>query len=177
MVAATEFSAPPACNAALACGSVLGKTWIPKMGDSPTSPWADDFFNFGYVPVVDEKLGDLAGIAEEEDWTYQHTPSEHPFPVLYNYIRFSYRRIAEENKIAFEFGVFGPVDLAHTTGTNGGEDFVWATFGAGRERHLTSGMRRRTSSKKFNKKVTWTEPFGPPVERLSLRPEFRNLLK
>lgn len=39
-------------------------------------------------------------LAEEEDWSYQHTKSEFEFPILFNYVRYTYRRIAEENKIA-----------------------------------------------------------------------------
>lgn len=72
-----------------------------------TSPWQDDLLGFAFIPAFDEQLGNLSDLAEEEDWTYQHTPSEHPYPVLYNYIRYTYRRVAEENKVALsEAGQF-----------------------------------------------------------------------
>lgn len=72
-----------------------------------TTPWPEDFFDFAFVPALDEQLENLAGTAEPEDWRYHHTASEHPFPVLFNYIRYTYRRIAEENKIALsESGQF-----------------------------------------------------------------------
>ncbi len=70
------------------------------MPDSPTSPWSEDFFDFTFVLALDERLGELGQLAEGEDWTYQHTASEHPYPILYNYLRYTYRRVAEENKIA-----------------------------------------------------------------------------
>lgn len=64
-----------------------------------TNPWPDDLFNYGFIPALDDQLGALAALAEEEDWTYQHTVSEHPYPILFNYVRYTYRRVAEENKI------------------------------------------------------------------------------
>ena len=70
------------------------------MAASATSPWADDLFDFAFVPGMDDRLKELAEQAEDEDWNYHHTSSEHPYPVLYNYIRFTYRRVAEESKIA-----------------------------------------------------------------------------
>jgi len=62
--------------------------------------WPDDLFDFAYVPEIDAQLQTLAEEAEPEDWGYQYTESEHPYPVLYNYIRYTYRRVAEEGKIA-----------------------------------------------------------------------------
>jgi hypothetical protein len=41
--------------------------------------WPVDFFDFAFVPETDEKLATLAALAEEEDWNYHHTESEHPF--------------------------------------------------------------------------------------------------
>lgn len=65
-----------------------------------TSPWSEDLFDFAFVSALAEQLAQLAQLAEQEDWTYQHTPSEHPYPILFNYVRYTYRRVAEENKIA-----------------------------------------------------------------------------
>jgi hypothetical protein len=67
---------------------------------APTSPWPEDLFDFGWFPDRDDRLRELSELAEEEDWSYQHTTSEHPYPILFNYIRYTYRRLAEENKIA-----------------------------------------------------------------------------
>jgi hypothetical protein len=65
-----------------------------------TSPWPEDLFEFAWIPGMDEQLKTLSDLAEDEDWNYHHTPSDKACPVLYNYIRFNYRRVAEESKIA-----------------------------------------------------------------------------
>ena len=70
------------------------------MAEAGTSPWPENFYDFAFVPVPNERLLELSKVAEEEDWTYQRTPSEHLYPVLYNYVRYTDRRVAEENKIA-----------------------------------------------------------------------------
>ena len=62
--------------------------------------WPDDIFKFAFVPDLDTKLRELAGEAEQEDWSYHHTETEHHHPVLLNFIRYTYRRVAEERKIA-----------------------------------------------------------------------------
>lgn len=62
--------------------------------------WPDDFFDFAFIPETDDKLKELADEAEQEDWSYHNTPSTHPYPVLYNFVRYTYRRVAEEGKIA-----------------------------------------------------------------------------
>lgn len=54
---------------------------------------------FAYFPNMDEHLDDLAKSAEQEDWSYHNTESEHPYPVLFNYIRHTYRRAAQQEKI------------------------------------------------------------------------------
>ncbi len=53
------------------------------MPEGPTSPWPESVFDFAFFPVLDERLDELAKAAEEEDWTYQRTPGERPYPVLY----------------------------------------------------------------------------------------------
>jgi hypothetical protein len=70
------------------------------MPETPTSPWPEDFFDFAFVAAANDRLAQLAALAESEHWTYQHLASEYPYPVLFNYVRYSYRRVAEENKIA-----------------------------------------------------------------------------
>lgn len=70
------------------------------MPETTTSPWPEDFFDFAYVSVTDDRMAELTVLAEPEDWICGRTPSDHPYPILFNYIRYTYRRIAEENKIA-----------------------------------------------------------------------------
>ena len=94
-------------------------------------PLARGFFRFRIVPVLDERLAELAQLAEEEDWSYQHTQSEHPVPILYNYIRYTYRRVAEENKIALaEDGQFSCFNVGLVTAN---QEPVYASFEANRK--------------------------------------------
>lgn len=61
--------------------------------------WPEDLFQFAFIPDVNNRLTDLAKEAEDEDWEYHNTQSQYPRPILYNYIRYTYRRLAEELKI------------------------------------------------------------------------------
>jgi hypothetical protein len=83
---------------------------MPQVGE--TSPWPDDVFDFAWFPERDDRLYELSQLAEREDWGYHHTESEFPQPILFNYIRYTYRRLAEENKISLsddgQFSCFNP---------------------------------------------------------------------
>lgn len=59
-----------------------------------------DFYAFGFMPKFDENIETLKGMAETEEWDYQNTLSNHNHPILGNYIKYTYHRIAEEKKIA-----------------------------------------------------------------------------
>jgi len=69
------------------------------MEDTPASVWPVELFDFAFVPDFDARLTELKDLAEDEDWEYHNTPTTHRRPILYNYIRYTYRRVAEENKI------------------------------------------------------------------------------
>jgi len=58
-------------------------------------------YEFALIPRFDDEIENLASLAETEDWSYKHTQSEHPKPILGNYIRYTYKRIAEEKKVVF----------------------------------------------------------------------------
>lgn len=62
--------------------------------------WPNELFDFAWIPDINEKLQELKEKAENEDWSYHYTPSDYPLPILYNYIRYTYRRIADERNIA-----------------------------------------------------------------------------
>lgn len=64
------------------------------------STWPENFFDFAFIPDIARSLEELAQDAELEDWSYHYTSSEYPLPILYNYIRYTYRRLAEELKLA-----------------------------------------------------------------------------
>ena len=61
--------------------------------------WPEELFDFAWIPGIDDRLRELADQAEKEDWQYQNTGNDHEFPILYNYIRYTYRRLAEERKV------------------------------------------------------------------------------
>lgn len=60
----------------------------------------ESFQDFALMPKFDEQIDFLANFAEPEDWDYHHNPSADAKPILRNYVRYTYRRIAQEKKIA-----------------------------------------------------------------------------
>lgn len=52
------------------------------------------------MPKFDDNVESLAELAEVEDWNYKVSRSPHPKPILRNYLTYTYRRVAEEKKIA-----------------------------------------------------------------------------
>lgn len=59
----------------------------------------DSFRDFAFMPKYETDIEDLAQLAEPEDWEYTHTQSVSQLPILENYIRYTYKRIAEEKKV------------------------------------------------------------------------------
>jgi hypothetical protein len=51
------------------------------------------------MPKFQDDIEALCDIAEQEDWGYKHAPSPHTYPILRNYLTYTYRRVAEEKKI------------------------------------------------------------------------------
>jgi hypothetical protein len=89
-----------ACVGCVAEYEISRSDWRIEMATPSTSPWKEELFDFAFIPVIKDRLEELAEMAETEDWEYQHVESEYPKSILYNYLRFSYRRVAEEGKIA-----------------------------------------------------------------------------
>jgi cold shock CspA family protein len=46
-------------------------------------------------------LARLAKLAQEEDWNYKNDNSGKPYPILYNYVRYTFARLSDEGKLAF----------------------------------------------------------------------------
>jgi hypothetical protein len=61
--------------------------------------WPESLFELPFIPNIEEKLNDLALLAESEEWEYQNTDSDYKKPILYNYLHYTYKRLAEEDKI------------------------------------------------------------------------------
>lgn len=60
----------------------------------------EHFRDFVFMPKFDENIEFLSSLAEPEDWDYKSTDSYHSRPILRNYLTYTYRRVAEEKKIA-----------------------------------------------------------------------------
>lgn len=60
----------------------------------------EHFRDFVFMPKFDDNVDFLASLAEPEDWDYKSMPSHHPKSILRNYLTYTYKRVAEEKKIA-----------------------------------------------------------------------------
>lgn len=58
------------------------------------------FYEFAFMPKFDDNIESLASLAEPEDWDYHNTPMTESKPILRNYVKYTYQRIAEEKKEA-----------------------------------------------------------------------------
>jgi len=61
--------------------------------------WPDALFDLMFIPHIDDRLEELVDLAEKEEWAYHKTPSDHAKPIIYNYLHYTHRRLAEEGKI------------------------------------------------------------------------------
>lgn len=58
------------------------------------------FRDFALMPRFTDDIDMLATLTESEEWDYKHAPSTYAHPILRNYVAYTYRRVAEEKKIA-----------------------------------------------------------------------------
>ncbi|MBX9601423.1 MAG: DUF3825 domain-containing protein [Bryobacteraceae bacterium] len=56
-------------------------------------------FDFAKVADWDDRLRSLAELAEPERWTYLQAPSQSPLPVLDSYIKYTFSRVFDQQKI------------------------------------------------------------------------------
>ncbi len=69
---------------------------------TPATPDPADLFEFAWMPPsFDAKLEELALKAQPERWDEPGYPGTLKFPVLGNYVKYTFRRIVEEDKVAF----------------------------------------------------------------------------
>jgi hypothetical protein len=54
---------------------------------------------FALIPRIEDQIEGLADMSDAEDWEYHHTPSEVAKPILRNFMKYTYKRIAEEKKV------------------------------------------------------------------------------
>jgi Domain of unknown function (DUF3825) len=60
----------------------------------------ESFYDFAMMPKYEQSIADLATLAEPEEWDYKTSPQITSHPILQNYIKYTYRRVAEEKKVA-----------------------------------------------------------------------------
>lgn len=96
--------------------------------------WAEDFFDFAWVPDINASLQDLAKDAEDEDWTYQNLSSDRTLPVLYNYIRYTYQKVAKEGKIALSEN--GQYSCFNTGLVTLNQEAIYASFEVNRKSNV-----------------------------------------
>ena len=60
----------------------------------------ESFIEFAFMPKFEEDIENLASFAEQEEWDYKKTPQNALKPILQNFIKYTYKRIAEEKKVA-----------------------------------------------------------------------------
>ncbi len=96
--------------------------------------WPEDFFDLAFIPNMDASLQDLAEESEQEDWSYQNTSSDRPLPVLYNYIRYTYRKVAEERKIALSDD--GQYSCFNTGLVTPSQEAIYASFEVNRKTNV-----------------------------------------
>lgn len=70
--------------------------------DSSINPYnmPESFYDFALMPKFEQNIADLASLAESEDWSYRYVANTSPLPILQTYIKYTYKRIAEEKKVA-----------------------------------------------------------------------------
>jgi hypothetical protein len=113
------------------------------------SPWPTDLFDFAFIPSMDEKLEGLSRLAEPEDWSYQRTQSEHPYPILYNYVHYTYRRAAEETKISLSDD--GQFSCFNTGLVTANQESIYASF----ETNRNQGASQHWFFKKWLRRGEW----------------------
>ena len=97
---------------------------------SGTSLWPEALFQFAYFPERDARIRELAEMAEEENWGYNRTTSEYERPVLFNFLRYTYSRLADENKIALSEN--GQSACFNTGLVSPNQEPIFATFDVNR---------------------------------------------
>ena len=84
---------------------------------TPTTPDPSDIFEFAWMPPsFDAKLDDLARKAQPERWDEPDYPGNMKLPVLGNYVRYTFRRLVEEDKVAYATDENGKRVAAFNTG-------------------------------------------------------------
>lgn len=60
----------------------------------------ESFYDFAFMPKFNDNIQNLSELAEKEDWNYKYTDAHEDNPILKAYIKYTYKRIAEEKKVS-----------------------------------------------------------------------------
>lgn len=100
----------------------------------------ESLYDFAQIADFHGVIEDLANLVEDEDWNYHNTPEvTNDFPILENYIRNTYVRLAREKKVSYsndsEFCCFDtgllskgqhePIYIQFCKNTNPNVDCYW----------------------------------------------------
>ncbi len=95
------------------------------------STFPEKLFDFAFIPLGLDNLDQLRKLAEEENWSYQYHADEHPHPVLFYYLQYTYKRLAEERKITLsEDGQFSCFNTGLVTNN---QEPLFASFEVNRQ--------------------------------------------
>ncbi len=90
---------------------------------------------FAWFPDhLDNVFEKLANLTEGEDWDYNFTKTKYKKPILFNYIRFTYKRLAEEKKIGLSTD--GTSACFNTGLVTNHQEPIFAVFQANRRSEL-----------------------------------------
>ena len=92
---------------------------------------------FALIPQFELKIEELASLAEGEDWDYHNTNSDTSKPILHNYIKYTYKRLAEERKISVT------------------DDDKWSCWNTGLVTHRQEPIFILFEENKFRDKTSW----------------------
>ncbi|MFB5268110.1 DUF3825 domain-containing protein [Paenibacillus enshidis] len=90
--------------------------------------------DFAFFYKYESHLQNLADFAEKEDWDYKYTEYEYDLPVLSNYIKYTYKKLAEEEKISItDDGKYACFDTGLMTKN---QEPIYAFFAKNRNKDL-----------------------------------------
>jgi hypothetical protein len=87
------------------CGLPFGSKNYTKEGKMKNDKtlFTEELFDWAYIKNFKDVIQALANMAEPESWQYTNHPSPYSDnPILENYLKYTYKKISKERKIAFD---------------------------------------------------------------------------
>jgi hypothetical protein len=73
--------------------------WPERLMNSKNEGKETTFGFAAFLGSLDDSFAKLAKLAEKEDWDYQFTKTDYKKPILVNYLKYTYKRLANQKKI------------------------------------------------------------------------------